>query len=254
MAQQLLLDLFDPLPLRFDNFEVGPNAAVIAALRQLLDPQTDVERLYLYGPEQAGKTHLLFATAEAARALGWVPRYLDARTDEMVLSSNANATLWLIDHLEHASAALQQALFDWFNHAHLGADRIVFAARVPPTELGWRVDLRTRLTLAPLFAVIPLEEETLARALRQYVAQQGGTLAPEAVAFLLHHAPRRIGDLKLILDAALEEAQRLGKPISVPLVRQVWQAMNDRWGLDAAILSALDDAGSVTRHPQETPS
>ena len=64
--QQMLLDLKPEQPPTLDNFVTGANAELVARLRSLGDASS-FEALYIWGPQGCGKSHLLAATAEAAR-------------------------------------------------------------------------------------------------------------------------------------------------------------------------------------------
>ena len=68
--QQLALDLIQPLRPSLDNFVVGRNAEVIAALRNLAAGGSE-RFVYLWGGEGSGRTHLLQAIAASA-ASRWI--------------------------------------------------------------------------------------------------------------------------------------------------------------------------------------
>ena len=59
LPPQIPLQLEPPRPDRFDDFVVGPNAAVVQAVRLL--PEEPGSCLFLSGPESTGKSHLLNA-------------------------------------------------------------------------------------------------------------------------------------------------------------------------------------------------
>jgi DnaA family protein len=64
--QQMLLDLKPEQAPTLDNFVVGANGELLQRLRDLCDSHS-FEALYVWGAPGGGKSHLLAATADAAR-------------------------------------------------------------------------------------------------------------------------------------------------------------------------------------------
>ncbi|MDR3415987.1 MAG: DnaA/Hda family protein, partial [Nevskia sp.] len=60
----------------FDNFHAGPNAAAVAALRELAEADGGRASILLHGASGSGRTHLLQAVARAAARLGRRAAYL----------------------------------------------------------------------------------------------------------------------------------------------------------------------------------
>jgi DnaA family protein len=226
---QLILDLFEPLPPRFDHFEPTGNEALVELLRgfaqgKLLAGVT-TPHLSLWGPSGSGKSHLLQAVAALAAELGFPVYYRSCGTPSMVLPAEPEALIAL-DQLDAASEAEQGQLFSAFNLAGERNQRWLVASSLPPAHLPLRDDLRTRLALLPTFRVEPLDDRGRRALLHRRAAALGVTLSQAAADYLLHHAPREIPALLLILEAAAEESLRLKRPMTPALIRQVWQLLS----------------------------
>jgi len=227
---QLLLDLFDPLPQRFDNFEPLGNEALVATLERFAVnepmPGVTTPHLAIWGPAGSGKSHLLHAVAETVRRNGNVACYCPLREPFLEPPPQLSGAVVLFDDLDVADAAAQEALFHAFNRAERLKQRWLVAANAPPHQLPLREDLRTRLALLPLLPVTPLDDTGRARLIARRAAEWGVAISDDAVRFLLTHASRAIPELLLVLEAASEESLRRGKPITAPLVKAVWQLIS----------------------------
>jgi DnaA family protein len=227
---QLLLDLFDPLPQRFENFEPSGNEALVAALLRFAHNETipgvTTPHLAIWGPPGCGKSHLLHAVAETVRGQGQLVWYAPLREPLDAPPTQSPGAVLLLDDLEAADPATQEQLFHAFNWANRLGQRWLVASQTPPNRLPFREDLRTRLALLPSFSVQPLDDVGRAQLLQRRAAQLGVILSDEAVRFLLTHLPRSIPELLLALEAASEESLRRGKPITVHLLKEVWHLLS----------------------------
>jgi DnaA family protein len=209
--RQLTLDLIQPLTPSLDNFVVGRNAEVIAALRAL---QRDGARfIYLWGEAGAGRSHLL-------RALGLT----DASAS--VPEFAAGIALYGVDDVDRLDAAGEQRLFVLLNEvrAHPVAG-LVATGNAPPAQLALRADVRTRLAWGLVYQVHGLSDDEKSQALQAHAASRGLTLPAEVIAYLLHHMPRDMRALVAILDALDAYALATKRALTVPLVRE-WAAQS----------------------------
>ena len=130
--RQLLLDLKPEQPPTLDNFVIGANAELVQRLRSLCDTHS-FEALYLWGPQGCGKSHLLAATADAAR--GKRPTVLLSGAEAGAELALAPGSLLVIDDVQGLGAEAQIALFRAFNAARSLGLAMLLAGNEPPLRL-----------------------------------------------------------------------------------------------------------------------
>ena len=211
--RQLTLDLIKPPKPSFDNFVVGRNAEVVAALRAVSHGRGE-QFVYLWGDTGAGRSHLL-------QALG-----LDSQQGE-VPSFDARRRIYVIDDIDSVHESEQQRLFVLLNEIRSGGTaRLVAAGNAAPMHLDLRDDLRTRLAWGLVYQVHALSDDEKAQALSAHAVSRGFGLPTDVVEYLLSHMPRDMRTLVAVVDALDTYALSVKKPLSVPLVRH--------WAEDAA--------------------
>lgn len=207
--RQLTLDLVKPPQPSLDNFVVGRNAEVVAALRSIADGSGE-QFVYLWGEEGAGRSHLL-------NALG-----LETAQQE-VPEWDTKRRVYTVDDVEGLGELQQQRLFVLLNEIRsAGSARLVAAGNAAPMYLALRDDLRTRLGWGLVYQVHALSDEEKARALSAHAASRGLTLSADVVEYLLTHMPRDMRTLVAVVDALDTYALSMKKPLTVPLVR-LWE-------------------------------
>ena len=187
--RQRALDISPPPQPTLENFVPGPNAELLARLREFRDGAFPEVVLYVWGDQGSGKTHLM-------RSCGG------------------------IDDVQALDEAAQIALFNRINDARQNSGRVLAAGSVPPAQLALREDLRTRLAWGLVYQVKPLSDEERAAYLRSEGARRGILLPDEVVAFLLTHMRRDLHSLTAILDRLDQYSLETKRPITLPLVRE----------------------------------
>lgn len=215
--RQLTLDLIKPSKPSLDNFVVGRNAEVVAALRAITAGAGE-RFTYLWGEVGAGRSHLLQALGLDSDRAG-VPAF-DSRQH-----------VYVFDDVDGMTESQQQRLFVLLNEIRAdGAARFVGAGNAAPMHLTLRDDVRTRLAWGLVYQVHALTDDEKARALTAHAASRGVTLPADVVDYLLTHMPRDMRTLVAIVDALDTYALAVKRAITVPLVRH--------WTNDAAEGSA----------------
>lgn len=207
--RQLTLDLVNPPQPSLDNFVVGRNAEVIAALRAIVGGSGE-QFVYLWGETGAGRTHLL-------KALG------SETAQHEVPEWHAKRRVYTVDDVEGLRESEQQRLFVLLNEIRsAGTARFIATGNAAPMHLTLRDDLRTRLGWGLVYQLHPLSDEEKARALSAHAASRGLTLSADVVEYLLTHMPRDMRTLVAVVDALDTYALSMKKPLTVPLVR-LWE-------------------------------
>jgi len=214
MPQQFTLDLLHTPAPSLENFVPGANAAVIAALRDVLSGRGP-QFLHIWGPSGSGRSHLLTALVRAAAqpevtaAVRGVPLYTTARS------------IYAVDDVHGLDAAAQAALFALQNEIRQHAGTfLVTAADLPPAQLRLRDDVRTRLGWGLVFALRPIAEPEQAAALLAYARARGARVDDELVPYMLARLPRDMRTLVSILDALDAFALVRQRALTVPLLRE----------------------------------
>jgi DnaA family protein len=215
---QLVLDISPGNTPTLDTFVAGSNLELLSALRHALAGGSE-RSIYLWGDEGSGKSHLLQACANAARAVRAV--YACAE----VPGIDGLADLVAVDDVQLLDNEAQIELFDLYNRMREAGGLLLVSGNASPLHLNLRDDLRTRLGWGLVYQVHALSEEEKAQALAQHAQSRGFALPPEVVQYLLRHGRRDLPSLMATLDALDEHSLRLHRAPSVPLLKEVMQQM-----------------------------
>ncbi len=219
--KQLLLDIAPPPAPTLDNFVVGTNGEVLAALRGVLDGSAGERFVYVWGGTGCGKSHLAAGFAAAADALGLrVGRIVGGR-DAVHADELAGCDAVVVDDVLQLDAGSQIGLFDLINRLRDGTGLLLVTGPVAPTHLKLRPDLATRLGQCLVYQVRCLSDADKQRALIAHAQVRGFTLPPDVAAYLLRKWRRDLPSLMAVLDALDRYSLEVKRPITLPLVRDV---------------------------------
>lgn len=211
--RQLLLDLLPETPPSLDNFVPGSNGETLAALTGWLAGERREFSLCLWGEAGSGCSHLLKASGFA---------YVDAAADP-ALADLPNAAEIAVDHVEALDPDGQIALFNAFNRRKADGGRLLAAAPQPPAHLALREDLRTRLGWGLIFRLQPLSDAEKTAALAAQAKERALKLTPEAINYLLRHAPRDMRTLSAFVVALDRYTLEHKRAVTLPLLRELLQ-------------------------------
>lgn len=205
-----------------------PGDALVVARLQALAQAPGGAQVLLLGAAGGGKTHLLLATCEAARAHGLAVAYLPLdRIDDAGLAGAVDAELVAVDAIDCAyrDGARAEWLFAQVNRQHDHGRALLLAARALPDPAALVLpDLGSRLLRCERLALAPHDDEARRAILLHRAASAGIPLDEAAADYLLRHHSR---DLRALL-ARLQDLDRAalarGRRITVPLVRELLQA------------------------------
>ena len=209
--RQLILDLLPTGQPSLDNFVAGGNAEPLAALTGWLAGSTLDTCFCLYGEAGCGRSHLLLASGFT---------YLDAASNPALHGLAADEQL-AIDNVEHLDESGQIALFNHFNRLKMAGGQLLTAAKQPPAHLMLREDLRTRLGSGLIFRLHVLSDAEKAAALAAQARERALKLTPEAIDYLMRHAPRDMRTLSGIIVALDRYTLEHKRAVTLPLLREL---------------------------------
>lgn len=217
---------------RFEDFVVGPNKAVVEALKHI--PDEPGSHVFLHGGEGSGKTHLLNALCHETRERGGRAFYLALKrlpTDAIEsLQGLEKLDLVCVDDL-HVIAGIdawEEALFHCFNRIREVNGRLLISSRKPLSELDIGLpDLASRLAWGLRLPLIPLEDHDKLKVISMQSHALGFSLSEEVQQYLLKHHERSMSALIQTVENLHQAALITKRRITVPLAREVLKA-NDQ--------------------------
>ena len=219
--RQLILDLLPKSPPTLDNFVAGGNGETLAALSGWLAGALPETSFCLWGEAGSGRTHLLLASGFA---------YVDAARDPALATAPETGQL-AVDHVEALDETGQIALFNHFNRLKMPPGMLLTAADQPPAHLVLREDLRTRLGSGLIHRLRPLSDGEKAATLAAQARERALKLAPEAIDYLMRHAPRDMRSLSAFIVALDRYTLEHKRAVTLPLLREL---LNETLPLDLA--------------------
>lgn len=205
----------------FDNFLPGQNAELMDAVKAAVRGSV-TKLLYIYGPQNSGKSHLMFAAMRLAGDESIGTSYLslaDADISPEMLSVVDVSNVVLVDNIDcwAGDREKERALFTLFEQIKHAAGQLIVSASKPCDFAGFLIpDLISRLSSGLIYAVEPLSEELKFGAIKLRANHRGLSISDEAIKYLLTRMTRDTGDLFKLLEqidlASLAEQRRVTIP------------------------------------------
>lgn len=220
MQQQLLPGILSAPAPTLDNFIADHNRELVATLRGLAEGSTQERFIYLWGEDGCGKSHLLQATADAARRHGKNAVYLNppAESDPALLFADRLVAFDDVDRLDEAA---QIDLFNLYNRLRDDGGSLLACGTLPPARLAVRPDLATRLGWGLVFRVQTLGDDEKTAALAAHAKERGFTLPPDVSAHLLRHCRRDLPSLIALLEELDRYSMERQRPVNAYLLREL---------------------------------
>jgi len=226
MNVQLPLTMRWPAQQRFDTYIADGNAVAVDAIERAA--VESAAWIFLAGAAGVGKTHLLFAACTRASESKRSAQYLSLKK----LGSDRAATIRAfggsafvaVDDVDAIAgdAACEHALFDLFNRLKAETSTVVFAATVPPAQIGIALpDLVSRLSSGTQIALKPLGDSARREAVRQRAQARGIELDNAVIDWMFEHTPRDLGSLAALIERIDRESLAAKRRITVPFLRKL---------------------------------
>jgi len=202
-----------------ENF-IGNNQ-LLNFIAQLYVNKTSAE-IYVYGATGLGKTHLLQGAALRALSDQQSSMYIDCcnALPEHVLESIEQLNWISIDNVDAIHDNQQDLVFDLYNRAKQAKVTMLISGSKLPSELSVMKDLKTRLGLATIFQLQPLDDELTMSVLNNQMIDRNLSIDSKVYEYLFKYYSR---DVKILLTAMdnLDKASLQAKQsITIPFVKK----------------------------------
>lgn len=232
MEQLALLGVRLRAAATFEQFEAGPNAAVLAACEARVR-ERGLAPAFIWGVGRSGRSHLLQAICAAATTAGRSVAYLplsESWCQPGMLTGLDKLDVLCLDDIDARADDPEwaRAIFNLYNDIIEAGGNLVMTAGCAPAGLTVALaDLASRLAACLILQVRLLDDEAQGRALQLRAAALGIELPSDVFAYLYLRLPRDLGALLDALDrldaASLSHQRRL----TVPFVRSVLSLSDD---------------------------
>ena len=227
LPQQLALKVQLRDDATLENYFCAPSTqTLVELLRGQLAPGGE-PIIYLYGPADVGKTHLLQAACHLVKETPavYLPlAQLSCYPAEEVMHGAESMGLVCLDDIDTVmgNEEWEVALFHFFNRAREQNCRLLVAGHSAPRELEVDLaDLRSRLSWGIVYQLNALNDDERKSILSFRAACRGLQLPSEVASYIADRAPRSMGQL-LDLLATLDSLSLMEKrALSIPFIKKV---------------------------------
>lgn len=208
----------------FESFWPAGNEAAVAFLTDLAEGRQDSGG-WIWGREASGKSHLLQAVcARLGDRSIYVPLEQFAGAGPAMLEGLALRHCVCLDDVDAVAGnpAWELALFTLFNQLSDSGGLLLVSAATAPRESGLRLaDLRSRMSMLPVYQLQQLTEDDRLRALQLRASHRGLELPDDTANYLMSRTRRDMSSLYILLDRLDAEALRTQRRLTIPFVRSV---------------------------------
>ena len=202
-----------------DNF-LG-NRHLLEFITQLYVDKTSAE-IYVYGTSGLGKTHLLQGAVSRVLSNKQSAMYIDCHNSlpGHVVESIEQLKWISIDNIDAINDNEHSLFFDLYNRAKQARVSMLISGSGLPSELDIMKDLKTRLGLAAIFQLQPLDDELTMSVLNNQMVDRNLSIDSKVYEYLFKYYSR---DAKVLLTAIddLDKASLQAKQsITIPFVKK----------------------------------
>ena len=202
-----------------DNF-LG-NKQLLDFIAQLYVDKSSAE-IYVYGSTGLGKTHLLQGAALRALSDQQSAMYIDCDNSlpEHVLESIEQLNWISIDNIDAINDNQQDLFFDLYNRAKQAKVSMIISGSDLPSELGVMKDLKTRLGLATIFRLQPLDDELTMLVLNNQMIDRNLSIDSKVYEYLFKYYSRDVKVLLKAIDDLDKASLQVKQSITIPFVKK----------------------------------
>jgi len=202
-----------------DNF-LG-NKQLLDYIAKLYLDKTSAE-IYVYGASGLGKTHLLQGATLRSLSDQQSAMYIDCHNSlpAHVLESIEQLKWISIDNIDAINANQQDLFFDLYNRAKQATVTMLISGTDLPSELGVMKDLKTRLGLATIFQLQPLNDKLTMLVLNNQMIDRNLSIDSKVYEYLFKYYSRDVKVLLTAMDDLDKASLQAKQSITIPFVRK----------------------------------
>lgn len=195
----------------FDTFFVGENELALDRLRH-------GERVWLFGEQATGKSHVLRSLARETTGARYITNHRPNLDEDRV------APLLLIDDIDSlcGDEENEYALFAVYEATDFTTTRWIVSAHSAPNEVSFLYrDLASRMSLFERVELRPVPESARASLLKFWANDRAIGISDEVIQFLLDRIPRTQASLWDTLQKLDRTSMLENRTLTIPFVREV---------------------------------
>jgi DnaA-homolog protein len=209
----------------FASFLTGENKELLSLLNTI-SKKEERHRLYLWGAEGFGKTHLLQAACKQASEFDLHVAYLPLKqlsefSPEM-LHDLGELDLVCVDDIECVAGEIewQQGLVWLYNELRDNEHSMIISANVSATNIELEVnDLKSRLSWDQVLRIKEADDELKIQILKQKANARSFDLSDEVIEYLIVRVDRDLGSLIDVLYKIDHASLSAKRKITIPFVK-----------------------------------
>ncbi len=224
---QLALPVTLPDDEVFASFHQGENKQLVAHLNQVIDNNdSEFSFTFLCGPNQTGKSHLLYASCVKAQELALsnmllpMDQLIHMKRD--VLDGIDAFEVICVDNFELIAGNEQweKGFFYLFNLLDAAGKTLIVAANGLPDTLNIKLpDLISRLNWGVTFQLKNLNDDNKVKALQVRAKLRGLELSTEAARYMVSRLTRDITSLINALDKLDKASIAAQRKLTIPFIK-----------------------------------
>lgn len=227
MAQQLTLNIAQPLSYGFETFVEGANHHLVTRLKLMACGEM-AGNLYMWGEQGSGKSHLLQAVCSLAEESERQVIYLSCGQlldlPPEAIDGLEFLDLVALDDIDAlaGSAEWEEAMFHFYNRAAMEQTDLLFSAACSPQAIKVALpDLKSRLNAGETYRLAALGDKDKRQLLTQAAQQRGFMLSDEVADYIMQRSSRDTATLQRIIERLDHRSLLEQRRITVPFVKQV---------------------------------
>jgi DnaA family protein len=234
VIKQIALPLSLDRQFSFDNFVSERAELILSSLRALILGDGEIQ-IGLWGAASTGKTHLLNASADFARANGVLMQIYDAtqllHCDAGEFEGFSHCDVLAIDNLDALAgqAEWEARFYQVINRCRDGEYRFLYSMTDRPENLPARLDdFRSRLQWGLLLQLPAIDDADIRQILRIRAGLLGIELSDEVISYLMTRHARDLAEQVAILQHLDGVSLSQQRKITIPLVKQALRELVDQ--------------------------